>query len=133
MPVTLMYAGVFALLAMALSFRAGMYRGKAGVSVLFGDPVNMDLAERVRVHQNFLEYVPLVLIMMGAIELSGGSRMFLFVAGDVLFLARLAHAYGLRHDNMNHWGRLVGAGFTALTTVVTAGYALWLAAGQLLD
>ena len=133
MPITLIYAGVFALLAMALSFRAGMYRGKSGVSVLFGDPVNMDLAERVRVHQNFLEYVPLVLIMMGAIEMSGGSKLFLFIAGDVLFLARIAHAIGLRHDNMSHWGRLVGAGFTALTTVVTAGYAIWLAAGQLLD
>jgi len=133
MPVTLMYAGVFALLAMALSFRAGMYRGKAGVSVLFGDPPNMELAERVRVHQNFLEYVPLVLIMMGAIEMSQGSRMFLFVVGDLLIVARLAHAYGLRHDNMAHWGRLVGAGGTALITVVTAGYALWLAAGQLFD
>ncbi len=133
MPVTLMFAGAFALLAMVLSFRAGAYRGKAGVSVLFGDPPNMELAERVRVHQNFLEYVPIMLVMMAAIELSQGSRMFLFVVGDLLFLARLAHAYGLRHDNMAHWGRLVGAGGTALITVVTAGYALWLAAGQLLD
>lgn len=133
MPITLMFAAVFMLFALALSFRAGSYRGKAGLSILFGQPPNMELAERVRVHQNFLEYVPLILIMMGAIEASSGSRMFLFIIGDLLFVARLAHAYGLRHDNMGHWGRLVGAGGTLLIAVVTAGYALWLASGQLLD
>ena len=132
MPVTLLYAGVFGLFAMVLSFFAGSYRGKIGVSILFSEPADMNLAQRVRVHQNFLEYVPMILIIMGAIELSGGSTMFLYVVGDLLFVVRIAHAYGLRHDQMNHWGRLVGAGGTALVTVAAAGYAVWLGANQLL-
>ncbi len=69
MAITLMYAGFFALFALALSFRAGGFRAKTGISVLFGEPANMELAERVRIHQNFLEYVPMVIILMGAIEL----------------------------------------------------------------
>ncbi len=77
MPITLMYASVFALFALVLSFRAGSFRGKSGISVLHGEPANMELAERVRAHQNFLEYVPIVIIVMGAIELNGGSDMFL--------------------------------------------------------
>ena len=54
-PITLTFASIFALFALILSFRAGSFRGKIGVSVLFGEPQNMELAERVRAHQNFLE------------------------------------------------------------------------------
>ena len=132
MPITLMYASVFAVFALFLSFKAGSARGKAGVSVLYGDPPNMDLAQKVRRHQNFLEYVPMLLILFGAIELSGGSSMFLYVVGDLLIVVRIAHAIGLRHDNMAHPGRLVGAGGTALLTLVTAGYGIWLSVPALL-
>ena len=131
-PITLMYASVFALFALVLSFRAGSYRGKAGASILYGDPTDMELAQRVRVHQNFLEYVPMILIVMGGIEAGGGSPMFLYVVGDLLFIARIAHAVGLKHDVMAHKGRLIGAGGTALITVVVAGYGLWLSARALM-
>jgi len=131
-PVTLLYASFFALFALVLSFRAGSFRGKAQISVLYGEPTNLELAQRVRVHQNFLEYVPLILIMFGLLEASGVSRMFLYVMGDLLIVARIAHAIGLKHDNMQHIGRLIGAGGTALITLVTAGYGLWLSVRALL-
>ena len=129
--ITALYAGVLAILALYLSFRAGSFRGKVGASVLFGDPPNMELVERVRVHQNFLEYVPIILILMGAIELNGGSATFLHSIGIALIVARIAHAIGLKHDNMGHPGRLIGAGGTALITLITAVYAIWYAAGAL--
>lgn len=132
MPITLMYASLFAIFALVLSFRAGSLRGKTGISVLHGEPQNMELAQRVRVHQNFLEYVPLILIAMGAIELTGGSSLFLYIVGDLLIIVRIAHALGLRYDNMAHPGRLVGAGGTALITLVIAGYGIWLASSSLL-
>ncbi len=43
-----------------------------------------------------------------------------------------AHAIGLKHDDMGHIGRLIGAGGTALLTLVTAGYGMWMAANALL-
>ena len=125
-PITLMYAGFFALFGLYLSARAGGFRGKAQVSILYGDPINWELAERVRVHQNFLEYVPMILILFGLIEVSGGSRWFLFIAGDLLIIARIAHLIGLKHDNMAHIGRLIGAGGTALITAAAGLYGLWL-------
>ena len=131
-PVTLTYASFFAIFSLILSFRAGTYRGKAGVSVLYGEPANMELAQRIRVHQNFLEYVPMILIVMGALEASGVSRMFLYVVGDLLVIARIAHAVGLKHDNMSHVGRLIGAGLTALITLVIGVYGLWLGANALM-
>ena len=127
-PTTLLYTALFAIFALVLSFKAGSFRGKSGVSVLYGDPANMELAEKVRVHQNFLEYVPMILILMGAIELTGGSTVFLHGIGIALIVTRIAHAIGLKHDNMAHPGRLVGAGGTALITLVSAIYALWIVA-----
>ena len=131
LPITLLYAALLTIFALALSFKAGSFRGKTGISVMFGDPANMELAENVRRHQNFLEYVPMLLIVMGAIELNGGSSTFLYVVGALLVVVRIAHAVGLKHDNMAHPGRLVGAAGTALLTLVTAGYGLWMAAGAL--
>jgi hypothetical protein len=112
--------------ALALSIRAGGFRGRTGISVLFGNPENMELAQRVRVHQNFLEYVPIALILMGVIEINGGSTTFLHVFGIVLIISRIAHSVGLKHDNMGHPGRIIGAGGTALISLVAAGYALWM-------
>ena len=129
LPVTALYAGIMAVFALVLSFRAGSYRGKAGVSILHGEPVNWELAVRVRRHQNFLEYVPIILILMGLIEINGGSATFLHSVGVLLIVARIAHAIGLKHDNMAHVGRLIGAGGTALIMLVSAGYTLWMASG----
>ena len=70
--------------------------------------------------------------MMGGIEANGGSSLFLYVVGDLLIIARIAHLIGLKHDNIAHKGRLIGAGGTALITVVTAGYGLWIGARALL-
>ena len=126
LPITGLFAGILTLFAFYLSFRAGGFRGKAGVSLLYGDPINWELVERVRAHQNFLEYVPLMLVLMAVIELNGGSTTFLYVAGGLLVAVRIAHAIGLKHDNMGHIGRLIGAGGTALISVVSAGYAIWL-------
>jgi len=133
MPITLMYASLFAIFALYLSFGAGSMRGKSGVPILFGEPPNMDLAEKVRRHQNFLEYVPMFLIVFAAIEINGGSSLFLFIVGDLLLIARIAHAIGLKHDNMGHIGRLIGAGGTALVTLITAIYGLYLSAGPVMN
>lgn len=131
LPITALYAGIFAIFGLVLSFQAGSFRGKSGIALLHGEPVNWQLAVRVRRHQNFLEYVPIFLILMGLIEINGGSATFLHTAGILLIVARIAHPIGLKHDTMRHMGRLIGAGGTALITLVTAGYALWIAATAL--
>jgi uncharacterized membrane protein YecN with MAPEG domain len=132
LPITLMYAGIFAIIALLLSFLAGGARGRAHISILYGDPVDMKLAEKVRRHQNFLEYVPIFLILFAALEANGVSSMFLYIVGDLMIVARIFHAFGLHHDNMAHIGRLIGAGGTALLTLVCACYAIWLSANALL-
>ncbi len=132
LPITALYAGILTIFALVLSFQAGGFRGKSGISVGHGEPANMELAQRVRVHQNFLEYVPMAIILMGIIELNGGNATFLHVFGVVLIIARIAHAIGLKHDNMAHPGRAIGAGGTALISLIAALYALWMVVGPML-
>ena len=126
LPITAIYAGLLAIFALVLSARAGGYRGKAQVSILYGDPINWELAQRVRAHQNFLEYVPIILILMGVSELNGAGATMLHSVGALLIVARIAHLVGLKHDNMAHIGRLIGAGGTALITLVLAIYTIWI-------
>ena len=132
-PITLLYVSIFAIFALVLSFKAGGFRGKSGISVLFGEPANMELAEKVRTHQNFLEYMPMFLLVFAAVELNGGSNLFLYIVGDLMIIARIAHAIGLKHDNMGHPGRFIGAAGTALITLVTAVYGIWIAGNVLLS
>lgn len=124
--ITGLYAGIMIIFALVLSAYAGSFRGKTGNSILFGEPPNMELAERVRIHQNFLEYVPMALIVMGLLEFNGASSTFLHVFGIVLIIARIAHAVGLKHDNMGHIGRFIGAAGTALMSFVAGVYLLWI-------
>ena len=89
-PITALYAGLLAIYGIWLSSRAGVMRGKIGISILHGD--NMELAEKIRRHQNFTEYVPIALILIGVLELNGGSATFLHGLGAALIIARVAHA-----------------------------------------
>lgn len=122
-PITALYAGLLAIYGIWLSSRAGILRGKTGISILHGD--NMELAEKIRRHQNFTEYVPILLILFGVLELNGGSPVFLHILGAALVVARVAHAHGLYHDNISHPLRAVGAAGTALITVVAGIAAIW--------
>ena len=122
-PITALYAGLLAIYSIWLSSRPGLMRGKVGISLLHGD--NMELAEKIRRHQNFVEYVPMALILIGVLELNGAAPMFLHGLGVALIIARVAHANGLYHDNMSHPLRTIGAAGTAIITVVAGTAAVW--------
>ena len=76
--------------------------------------------------------VPLAIIVMGLLEVNGGSTTFLHVFGVVLIVARIAHAIGLKHDDMGHIGRLIGAAGTALISAAAGLYLLWITVSPML-
>ena len=122
-PITALYAGILTLILGYLGFQVGSLRSSTGISIGHGD--NMELAEKIRRHANFTENVPLALILIGALELSGSSPLLLHSLGVALVLARIAHPIGLHHDNMRHPMRAVGAGVTFLVTGIAALAAIW--------
>jgi uncharacterized protein len=119
--ITALYAGLLGLVSMGVSFPAGSLRGKLGVVV--GDGGNKDLLLAMRRHANFVEYVPLALILIALLELNGVAARTIHVLGAVLLIARLAHAYGIKVDIMKTPGRMVGAVGTMLVTAVAS---VWL-------
>ncbi|MEM7283204.1 MAG: MAPEG family protein [Pseudomonadota bacterium] len=116
--ITSLFAGILGLMSMWLSAGAGGMRGKTGISI--GDGGNTEMLLAMRKHQNFTEYVPLALILIGLLEMAGTNEIALYVMGSLLVLARLAHGLGLKADTMSGFGRFFGAACTALITVVAS-------------
>ena len=120
--ITALYAGVLGLMSLALAMPAGRLRGATKISV--GDGGDPDLLLAMRRQANFLEYVPLFLIILGVLELNGVAALPLHVLGAGMVVARIAHAVGLRGDTIQGAGRLVGAMGTMLVSLVASIWAI---------
>jgi uncharacterized membrane protein YecN with MAPEG domain len=122
MMITMLYASVLALIGIGLSYPAGSLRGKLGISL--GDGGNQELLLAMRRQANFVEYVPMALIVIALLENSGAPAIAIHSLGGGLCLARLAHAQGIKAESMSGAGRVIGAAGTALITVVAAIWAI---------
>lgn len=91
--ITAFYAPLLALLYLALSLNVTRLRLKHQISLGAGDVPKLERA--MRAHGNFIEYVPLILILMALLEASGKSVPLLHFMGSLLLLARLSHAFCL--------------------------------------
>jgi len=113
MTITPLYAGFLALLFFVLSIRVIRMRG-TGISL--GDGGNPLMLRRIRGHGNFAEYVPLILLMMGFLEISHYPAYLLHGIGIVLVAGRLLHGYALSFTEKFSLGRFLGTvlTFTAL-------------------
>lgn len=123
LPITLTIAGAAALLNIWLARRVGQMRLAHKVSI--GDGGNEALIARMRAQANFIEYTPLVLILMGLIELAKGSHLWLWIVGIVYIIGRIAHGFGMdrpRTDPLKL--RTVGTVVTALILFGLAIYAI---------
>ncbi len=120
---TALYAGVLAIISIALGFMVGQRRAKAGISL--GDGGDKGLLAAVRRHANFTEFVPMIVVMLAMIELNGAPKLWIHILGGVLVLARIIHPLGITADSMSSPFRTVGAMLTAVITVVCGGILIW--------
>jgi len=119
MMVTLVTAGCCGLLYFILSLRVVQLRQAHKVTI--GDGGHDPLLSRIRAHANFAEYVPIILILMGLIEMRTGTTELLTATGIVLFLIRIAHALGMARPAPNAF-RIAGA---AGTWIILVGLSVW--------
>ena len=99
-PTTALYALPLILIFLALFFRVSARRADLKVSI--GDAGDAILHERIRQHGNFIEWVPLGLILMALAEASGANSIALHCAGGLLVLGRVLHPLGLKAGNAAH-------------------------------
>lgn len=120
--ITVLYAGLLGILSMVLSVLCGSKRGKTGVSI--GDGGNEIMMVAMRRHGNFVEHVPIALIVIALLEMNGVMAMAIHGLGGVLVFSRVAHAIGLQAGKDATPGRVVGALGTLLVTAVASGWAV---------
>ena len=124
LPVTLVIAAACAVINIWLAVR--LVRGRMSGKVMVGDGGDPALLAGMRAHANFVEYAPIVLILMALVELARGSQGMLWIVGAVFVLARIAHPLGMGRSAPNAL-RAGGATATWVVTLVLAGWALAIA------
>lgn len=123
-PVTALYASLFTLGVIVLANVVSAKRGRAGISILHGD--NLDLALWIRRHGNLIENAPLMLILMGLCEAQGIGPLWLHAMGIVFLVARLSHVVGLSVDRLTAPLRLAGGIGTQAAMLGAVATLLWL-------
>src|SRR5258705_338160 len=86
------------LVSMVIAFKAGRLRGKKNIPL--GDGGDRELLLAMRRQGNFVEYVPLALILIGLLELNHVQPVALHTLGAALVVARVSHAFGMKIDTM---------------------------------
>ncbi len=115
MTITPIYAAVLALLLVALAVNVVRRRRGAGVSL--GDGGDELLARRIRAHGNFIEYVPMALLLMVMVEERGAEAALVHGLNGVLVLARLMHGFALSSLTPRPFHRTGGLALTVFVIV----------------
>ncbi|MGV8961355.1 MAG: MAPEG family protein [Stenotrophomonas sp.] len=123
--ITLIFTSLHVLLLLLLV--VPIVRQRLSQRIGLGNGADPILERRIRVQGNFIEYVPMALLMLGLLELSGLPATGLWIFGAVLLGARILHAYGLSHNSGSSPGRALGAMLTFANLLAMAGTGLWLA------
>jgi uncharacterized membrane protein YecN with MAPEG domain len=114
-----LFASLHALLLLALIAPISRHRHRHKIGLgSGGDPV---LERKIRAHANFIEFVPIALVLLALLELAGLQPGWLWMFGVVLLLARVMHALGLSRHAGYSFGRFWG---TVLTMLVLLGMAV---------
>jgi uncharacterized membrane protein YecN with MAPEG domain len=124
LPITLSTAAAAAVLHIWLAARVVLAR--RGLAISVGDGGQEAVMRRMRAHANFAENAPIFLILLAALEISGGNPQFLLAVSVTFVMARIAHGLGMDGGSL---GRLRSVGMMAQTAMIVllAGYAITLA------
>lgn len=107
-PITFFYASFLGLLLVALSIQVLWARINAKRLPDWKPETTF------RVQANFVEYVPLAVVLLYLLEESGAPQIWVHILGATLVVSRLAHAWGLSSNPGATYARLFGAQMTFL-------------------
>ena len=87
------YRAILALIYAALALQ--VIRLRRSHEAAFNDGGNASLRSAIRAHGNFMEYVPLIALMVALLEMSGAPSLRIHVLMGLLVLSRLLHPLGM--------------------------------------
>ena len=101
------FAAALTLIFIVLTQAVIMARVKAKVTL--GDGGNVALLQAIRRQANFVENVPLTLVLMALAEAGGTGATPLTILGLILVAARIVHPFGIKADASAPPARIVGS------------------------
>ena len=110
LPVTSFYASLLALIYLYLTAQVSLHRRSQQIGI--GDGGDELLRRLIRVHGNFAEFVPLVLLLLAVLEINTERTWLIHGFGLLITVGRVLHAYGLKVSSGATWQRLAGTGCT---------------------
>ena len=114
--ITAIYLAVLALLYAALAIQVARLRQRDRAA--FGDNGSVELRTAIRVHANFIEYVPIITLMVAFLEMSGLPAMRVHLLMGALLLSRLLHPLGMGAKSNSLRFRIGRAGGITITFFV---------------
>ncbi len=108
-----LYAAMLALLIVWLSLRVIKLRQEKKVRL--GDGGEPELQAAIRAQGNATEYVPISLILLVLLELSGAHVALLHFGGVAVLVGRILHARGLLTESLRY--RILGMQVTIFTLI----------------
>lgn len=118
LPLTSIYAALLGLLLVVLSMNVSRVRGVAKVSL--GDGGHQGLIHAIRAQGNFIEYVPMAVILIALAEGQNAPAVAIHVLGVALVVGRVLQALGLVRAKAPMAFRFVGSLTTYLVILLTA-------------
>ncbi|MBX9646652.1 MAG: MAPEG family protein [Xanthobacteraceae bacterium] len=91
--ITAIYLAILALLYVGLAIHVARLRQRDRAA--FGDNGSRELRSAIRAHANFVEYVPIITLMVAMLEMSGLPAMRVHVLMGALLVSRLLHPLGM--------------------------------------
>ena len=111
-----LYAALLALFYIYLTMNVVKVRRAERISL--GDGGNQQLQCAIRAHGNFIEYVPLAIILLFLVEYEGLASHYCHAFGAALLIGRVFHNLGIIDKNLRY--RQIGALSTFLIIVLSA-------------
>lgn len=106
LPISTLYIGLNALITLILALL--VVRARLQTQTAIGDGGKEEMVKATRAHGNNVEYVPITLLTLIAIEMAGAEAWFVHALGAGLTVARIAHAAGISISTGRTIGRFGG-------------------------
>lgn len=112
--VSLFYSGVLGLIYLFLAAYVIRQRWKKLTGLGHGTDPKCPLFRAVRIHANFSEFVPLILLFLTLDEMTGRDAWVTHALGASLVVGRISHFIGIRGSDKVSIGRSLGVLLTYL-------------------
>ena len=113
-----LYASILAVIGIWLGVVVSQWRQREKVSI--GDGGKIDLIRAMRGQANFIETVPMVLILFFSMALLGAPYWVIHLFGAPLVISRILHGLHFSKPGQPGWQRAAGAGISGLVMLLSA-------------